>query len=258
MAREVDLAVVGAGAAGLLAAAAAKRLGFDVLVLESSGLVGGDTAVGSGRMWLPGTHLATSLGITDTPEAATDYLNAILGAETDASTAARRQAFAQAAPKLARWLAASNLPLLVERGVPDYHPASAGGRPEGRVLATTPTDRKSLGEWAGKLRSRKPADEAGGLTTLLRQFTHSEGYAATGGEALVAELLRRATANGADIWLDTTVEDIVQDGPSGSVTGLLVRKDGDQIEIRTRKGVLLAVGGFAGSQELREEYLPLP
>jgi 3-oxosteroid 1-dehydrogenase len=254
--RNWDVVIIGAGASGLLAAVAARRLGFDVLLLESDGLIGGDTATASGQMWLPATHLATKIGVPDSEEAAAGYLDNILGSGTEASSPARRLAFARTGPKLARWLAYSNLPLNVSRGVPDYHPAAVGGLPEGRVVVTEPSDRRSLGEWSALLRSKRPPGAAGQLTSLVRQFTHSEGATATGGEALVAELLRRATVSGVEIWLGAEILGMTtaKDG----VSGVRISRNGTELTVSATAGVLLAAGGFAGSQKLREEYLPLP
>ena len=85
-----DLVVVGAGASGLLAAVAARRLGHEVLVVEASELAGGTTALSDGRLWLPGNHLMAKLGTKDSAEEAAAYLEAVLGAETTASPAERR------------------------------------------------------------------------------------------------------------------------------------------------------------------------
>jgi 3-oxosteroid 1-dehydrogenase len=91
---------------------------------------------------------------------------------------------------------------------------------------------------------------------VVRQLTNSDGYSATDGEALAAELLRRATANGVDIWLGAEIVSLICD--ESGIHGVEVRKDDTGITVTARIAVLLATGGFAGSQELREEYLPLP
>ncbi len=40
----------------------------------------------------------------------------------------------------------------------------------------------------------------------------------------------------------------------GAVVGALVERDGEQVAIRARKGVILAAGGFEGNDELRQKY----
>jgi 3-oxosteroid 1-dehydrogenase len=247
---EFDLVVVGAGAAGLLAAVAARRLGNRVLVVESDSVAGGSTALSEGRLWLPGNHVGGRSGGQDSPENAAAYLDSLLGPTTAASTAERREAYVRTAGKVARWLTSSNIALGVVKGVGDYSPALPGARPQGRVVAVAPLDRKILGEWDAFLR---PAAEAGRgpLARLLpgRRMTR------TGGESLAGHLLHRATANGVDVWLDAPVVDLVVE--NGRVAGVVVRHNGTTEPV-TATRVLVASGGFEQNQGLREEYLPLP
>lgn len=247
---EYDLVVVGAGAAGLLAAVAARRLGRRVLVVEADELAGGSTAVSDGRIWLPANHLSGKSGGGDSVTDGLAYLDAVLGEPSAASSEQRRAAYVRTAGKLARWLTSSNVPLAVVKGLPDHSPDLPGGKPQGRVLQTQPMDRRVLGEWDDVLR---PVPEAGGnpLGRLLRR-RRSTG---TAGESLAAHLLHRATANGVDLWLDAPVTDLLTDG--GAVTGVVVRRDETDVPVAATT-VLLASGGFEHNQGLREEYLPLP
>lgn len=245
---DYDLLVVGAGAAGLLAAVAARRLGDRVLVVDSGALAGGNTASSDGRMWLPGNPLAARAGGPDTVEEASSYLEALLGPAATPSSAQRRAAYVRTAGKVARWLTSSNIALGVVKGAPDERTDLPGSRTTGRVLAAQPMDRRVLGEWDAALRQ---ADAPGPLARFLplRRTT------STPGEALVAHLLHRATANGVDLWLESPVVDLLA-GPDG-VTGAVVRHD-DVVTPVTATRVLLAAGGFEHNQGLREEYLPLP
>lgn len=49
-----DVVIVGSGAAGLVAAVTARSLGLDVILLESTNLLGGSTSLSTGSLWLPG------------------------------------------------------------------------------------------------------------------------------------------------------------------------------------------------------------
>jgi len=255
---DVDLVVVGAGASGLLAAVGARRMGLDVLVVESTSQAGGVTATSDGKIWLPGNQLARKLGVEDSTADALAYLDAVLGPVTASSTEERRGAFAHSAGRLAHWLMSSNVPLAPMRGASDFHPGVVGAKTQGRVVAAQPTDRRGLGPWASRLRSLDPGREPGRVASLplVNRVMRPEGVSATRGEALVAELLRRATANGVEVWFDCPLVDLVDD--HGRVGGVVVRHDGEDVAVNARRGVLLACGGFEANQELREEYLPLP
>lgn len=253
-----DVVVVGAGAAGLLAAVAARRLGHQVLVVEASPFAGGATALDEGHLWLPGSPLAGKAGGSDTIEDIEAYLGHVLGAATTASTPARREAYARTASHLARWLISSKLPLMVVKGLPDHDPSAPGGKPQGRVLQSQPMDRRILGDWSQRIRRRSDASSASGPSAILTAGRDALGrllrrsdHTSCGGEALVAELLRRATANGVDIWLESPVVDLL-------LSGVVVRRDGGEVAVRAERGVVLASGGFEANQALREEYLPLP
>ena len=63
-----DLAVVGAGTAGLPAAMAAAARGLKVVLLEKSGRIGGTLHYSSGQMSAAGTRLQRERGIEDSPD----------------------------------------------------------------------------------------------------------------------------------------------------------------------------------------------
>lgn len=65
---EGDVVIVGAGAAGLVAALAAREAGADVLVLERDALPRGSTALSAGLIPAPGTRFQAAAGIEDSVE----------------------------------------------------------------------------------------------------------------------------------------------------------------------------------------------
>ncbi len=244
-----DLVVVGAGAAGLLAAAAARRLGDQVIVVEASGRVGGSTTAGDGVTWLPANPIMIKAGAEDTPTEAAEYLTALLGDPAGANAAAQRAAFVKTAPKLARWLASSNVPLQVAKGVSDQHLLLPGAKASGRAIQAGPIDRRLLGETDSAL-----ARATGLMRDALARLPLPR-RTATGGESLVAHLLHRAVANGVELWLDTPATALRTQG--GRITAVVVDRDGVETEIIASR-VLLAAGGFEADAGLRDEHLPLP
>ncbi|MDO4493057.1 MAG: FAD-dependent oxidoreductase [Clostridia bacterium] len=71
---DVDIVVVGAGAAGLAAARTAQEAGANVILLEKLGVTGGSTARSGGKILGAGTPWQEKQGFEDTPELMTEYL----------------------------------------------------------------------------------------------------------------------------------------------------------------------------------------
>ncbi len=67
---EVDLIVLGSGAAGLTAALTAKLEGLTVAVLEVAPVLGGTTARSSGTVWIPNNQLMKAAGFPPDDQAA--------------------------------------------------------------------------------------------------------------------------------------------------------------------------------------------
>jgi flavocytochrome c len=66
--RDVDVVVIGSGAAGLAAALTAAEAGASVLVAEAEDVVGGSSRLSSGMLMGAGTTLQKAAGIEDSPE----------------------------------------------------------------------------------------------------------------------------------------------------------------------------------------------
>ena len=71
---DVDVVVVGAGAAGLSAALTAQEAGANVLVLEKAGVTGGSTVRSGGKILAAGTPWQEKQGYTDNADMMYEYL----------------------------------------------------------------------------------------------------------------------------------------------------------------------------------------
>ena len=88
-----DVVVVGTGAAGFATALGAVDEGLSVLLLESTGKWGGNSAKSGGGMWLPNNPLMRAAGAGDSREEALKYLEATVGHEGRSTSRERKEAF---------------------------------------------------------------------------------------------------------------------------------------------------------------------
>ncbi|MEM9577817.1 MAG: FAD-dependent oxidoreductase [Pseudomonadota bacterium] len=97
----VDVLIVGAGAAGLTAAIAAREAGASVLIIEKAAACGGNTALSSGSLPGAGTRFQRQRGIHDS---AARFVADLARVEMDAPTRARAATLAELSAKLIEWM----------------------------------------------------------------------------------------------------------------------------------------------------------
>jgi succinate dehydrogenase/fumarate reductase flavoprotein subunit len=116
--REVDVAVLGSGGAGLTAALTAAVGGASVEVFEKASTVGGTTAVSGGVVWIPAHNRSPDAELTVAD--ALRYLRAqSLGAMDDALV----ETFVRTGPGMLDFVEAnSKLRFEIATGFPDYRP----------------------------------------------------------------------------------------------------------------------------------------
>src|SRR5215472_15114188 len=132
---EVDVLVVGAGAAGMTAALVGCLEGLDVLLCEKSDRVGGTTATSAGTIWVPGTQQSREAGFTDHVADAERYLDAVIGAAPDK----RRDTYLQTGPQVVDYLdRRSEVKFTPYTRHPDYLANRPGATIGGRPLAPLP------------------------------------------------------------------------------------------------------------------------
>ncbi|MFN3744189.1 MAG: FAD-dependent oxidoreductase [Hyphomicrobiaceae bacterium] len=271
-----DVLVVGSGAGGFSAAITARHHGLDVLMVEKAPLFGGTTCYSAGVIWIPGSAQAKAAGIKDSPAEALRYLESIAGNRLDR---ARAEAFLAKGPEMLAFLEA-NTPVrygLVPTWA-DYEPDLPGGSNGGRSLAPDVFDGRRLGKRFDQLRPplasmmlfggmmvgrtdlphlynmlRVPKSAWHALRMVARygrdRLSWRRGTRLANGNGLIAALALAAEQKGIPLWLSTPLVSLTEEG--GRICGAMVRKEGRNVEIRARRGVVLACGGFAGDEALK-------
>ena len=278
---EYDVLVVGTGASGMATAVTAASQGLKVLVVEKAPVYGGTTARSGGWLWVPGTHLAIEQGLHEPAGAARAYLQDQAGSHFDP---ARVDAFIENGPKAINFFASNTCVQFDMPPVfPDYHAEAPGGLQGGRSMVTRPFDARELGTHVQKLAPPVPELTVFGMMLgsgkelwhFLRAFKsmesflfvarrfglhfldvlrHGRGMTLTNGNALAGRLAKAGMDLDIPVWLSSPVKRLLVEG--GSVVGAVVEHEGKRIEVRTRRGVVLACGGFPHDIERRKSLFP--
>lgn len=277
-----DLVVVGAGAAGMTAAAVAAAEGRRVLLVEASPLLGGTTAISGGMVWLPANHRMAEAGLDDSLDAARTYLAHVVPPGGDA---ALLETFLARGDEALRYLEAHTaLRLRPVQRYPDYYPALPGATAGGRVLEPVPYDGRALGPAFARLRAplpeftlfggmmvdradiphlrrapRSPASAWRVARLLLRhareRLAAPRGTTLVLGNALAARLYRSLLDLGVEVRTGCPVERLLQDD-DGRVIGVELRDEGARVRLFARRGVVLASGGLSHDAALRPRFVP--
>jgi urocanate reductase len=218
-----DVVVVGAGAAGLAAAVAARDEGATVILVEANHDIGGHAMLSGGKIALGGgTSLQEKFGIADSPDQV--YLD---------HTTHRFAAFRHADRELVRVWADENVPtfdFLVANGVEfeDVAPTCVYG-------STVPR----------QVIARRYSDD------------FSQTINGRSGSGVVRRLEDSARTKGVTILVQHRLERIVREQPlSGRVTGIVASVDGEQVPIGAGHGVIVTTGGHTSNVEFRTRYDP--
>jgi 3-oxosteroid 1-dehydrogenase len=236
----VDVIVAGS-AGGLAGAYTAAREGLSVALVEATDKFGGTFAYsGGGGMWYPCNPVLVRAGVDDTIEEALRYYRNVVGDRTPAEL---QETYVRGGAALIEYLERDEHFAFKILPWPDYYSAVAGARNDGmRHIVSRAVPDNRLGRFQGQVRGPLDHERLGAPPPDLL----------TGGRAVIGRFLA-AMADNTDVaaYLNTTlVELIVADG---RVAGAVVETGGDRREIRARRGVLLAAGGFEQNDAMRSE-----
>ena len=235
---EYDVIVVGSGGGALTGAVLAATAGLSTVVVEKTERIGGTSAYSGGACWLPGSQVQQRAGLPDSTQGARDYLAAILQ-DPDPE---KIEAFLTHAPELVAELEADEGIDFEWLPFAEYYDAP-GRVPMGRSIQPTNIRREHLpAEVAGLVRPPVERDRAGagGRNTM------------SGGQSLIARLAAILVREGGTIRTQLPVTGLITEGDR--VVGVAAMTPEGPLELRARRGVLLAAGGFEGNQELRDEH----
>jgi 3-oxosteroid 1-dehydrogenase len=265
----------------MTAALAAAQHGLETVLIEKSAYFGGSTARSGGGVWVPGNRALRAAGEVDANDAddARLYLDSIVG---DVVPKERRDTFIDRGPEVIDFiLDQTPVRLTWVPEYSDYLPEQPGGRARGRSVEPIAMDGRILGAELEHLHppyAKAPANlivtqadyrkislglrTIRGPLTMLRVVIKRLISSLRGrrmyamGNALTIGLRKGLMDAGVPVHYETPLTGLVIEG--GRVVGVRAERDGKEIVIRARRGVILGSGGFEKSEALREKFLPTP
>ena len=280
VAAEFDVVVVGSGAAGMTAALTAAKRGLRAVVIEKADKFGGSTARSGAGIWIRCNEVLLKAGVPDTLEQARTYLARVVGSDVPRD---RQEAFLANGPKVISFILA-NTPLRFRwmEGYSDYYPELPGGMPNGASIEPEVFDGHLLGDELQHLNPPYLATPDGlvvyggeyrwlnlalvqpkGIAVAAESVARYAAAALRGekpltmGQALAAGLRAGLLTADVPVWLNTPLVDLQRDG-AGRVTGVIVRRDGQEEVIAAKHGVILGSGGFEHNLTMRQTYQAAP
>ncbi|GAA4804401.1 3-ketosteroid-delta-1-dehydrogenase [Tomitella cavernea] len=271
----VDLLVIGSGT-GMAAALTAHEEGLSTLVVEKSPYVGGSTARSGGAFWVPDNPILRKAGAGDSLDRAEEYVHAVVDGTAPAE---RGQSFLDHGTAAVEMLQRTTpLNLFWSKGYSDYHPEQPGGNAAGRTCESRPFDASMLRDERPRLRPgmmesalpmpitgvdyrwmnlmvRKPGKA---FPRIFKRLSQGVGGKAlkreymAGGQALAAGLFAGVLRAGIPVWTETSLVKLVEE--DGRITGAVVEQDGSEYTVTTRRGVVLAAGGFDHDMAMRHKF----
>jgi hypothetical protein len=239
---QADVVVVGAGASGLPAAIEANERGVSVILIDANFDVGGHAIISGGNVALGGgTSRQKKYGIEDSPDTVFRDLTDWSIVEPNGFPDYRYndkeliRAFADDSAPTFEWLVAHGV-IFAEKA-----PDSAGGSGVGN---SAPRENHAAPMAWPQIQTGKPVDAATAAT-------------ASSGIGLIRPLEAAARKAGVQILLKHRMSSLIRQEPSpGRVLGIKVTHESKTLNIRARKGVILATGGSSSNVNFRRIFDP--
>jgi succinate dehydrogenase/fumarate reductase flavoprotein subunit len=262
---DVDVIVLGTGAAGMAAALAAHEAGASVALIERGSRIGGTSAISGGVIWVADNPQMRAAGMADSREDALAYFRSLAHGDLVDEVL---EAFVDQGPEALAFLESIDaLKVAVLPGYPDYYLDRPGAKPEGsRALDHDLFALDELGEWAARIYAieepkplmlrETPLGGAAAMPPLevlgQRLASRQCGF----GQAMVARLLKACLARGIAPILGVETQRLLRDG--ARITGIAGTRGGAPFTLAARRGVVIATGGFEWDEDLRQTFLRGP
>lgn len=229
---EVDVVVVGHGAAGASAAIEAARAGADTLVIERATRGGGTTALSTGVVYFGGgTRVQRACGFDDPVEEMIKAVRVAAGSHPDE---AKVRSYCENSADHFDWVC--------ELGVAfkDSYVAEK---------TTHPFDDDCL-FYSGNELAHPFANAAAPAPR-----GHKPAHPGEAGGFLMEPFLKSTLEAGATIWNESRAERAIQRA-DGRVIGLVVIREGERCYVKAQRGVVLCAGGFIENTEMVRQHAP--
>jgi 3-oxo-5alpha-steroid 4-dehydrogenase len=230
---EVDVLVVGLGAAGAAAALESAAAGAQTLVLERASGGGGTSAMSGGVLYLGGgTALQKACGFEDSADEMFKYLMASVGPAPDE---AKIRLYCDGSVEHYAWLVAQGVPFK-----PVFYEGCSGEPPTDDGLV-----------WSGSEQCHPYREIAVPAPRgHVPQMKHQTG------PLLMRVLVAAVEASSARVAPNHRVRELVI-GEQGGVAGVVAETFGTRRALRARRGVVLTTGGFIHNDRMLEAHAPL-
>ena len=234
--KELDVAVIGSGGAGICAAIEAKEAGADVTIFEVASGYGGSTMMSSAEIYMGGsggTRVQKACGYNDSTENMIKFMTACAGEQADHE---KIRIYCENSVAHFDWL--------VSKGIP----FKDSELKERAVMAITDDGLLYTGNekvWP----FNKIADPVPRGHNL-----YIEGD--NGGPLFINTLIKEVERLNIPIEYESRGLTLIQD-ENGTIHGIVIRQDQKELNVKTRKGVILCAGGFVMNQEMLKKHAPL-